>query len=225
MKIGITIDGIFRDLKTAIEEEYITEQKLNYYTGNGREKEFNDEKIEEIKSRIPENYNPYDEDVLFNIFTFEELKKTNGEGEEVIVTPEDLFVDFILGNAGYKIFSSPSYRLYDKVFTHLKEIAKNNPKHEFILFSKENNNTVPLTLLFLGQNLGNTQEIKEFNLGINEKTIWKKCKLLITDNPTYLKTKPKNKKLIKVKQKFNENIECDSLMEIGNLSDLLNYKF
>lgn len=225
MKIGITIDGILRDFKKAIETEYINEIKLNYYTGNGREDEFTDNKISEIKSTIPKVYNPYNEDNLYNIFKFDELEKVNGEGEKEIVTPDDLFIDFVLGNAGYKIFSSPTYVTYDLVFTHLKHIANKNKRHEFILFSKESNNTVPLTLLFLGQNLGNTREIKNFDLSIDKKSIWKKCKLLITDNPEYLETKPENKKLIKVIQPFNQSIKVECEKEIKDLSELLNYKF
>lgn len=75
-----------------------------------------------------------------------------------------------------------------------------------------------------GSSIGNTYffisklgtKIREVYLPSDSKTIWDKCDVLITANPTLLKEKPENKTTIKIRKEYNK--DCDADFEYETLS-------
>ena len=75
-----------------------------------------------------------------------------------------------------------------------------------------------------GSSIGNTYffisklgtKIREVYLPSDSKTIWDKCDVLITANPSLLKGKPENKTTIKIRKEYNK--DCDADFEYETLS-------
>lgn len=91
--------------------------------------------------------------------------------------------------------------------------------HTPIIISKELNNSKPSTLFFLSKlsaKINNIIFIKDYDKK------WDHVDILITANPTTLKTKPGGKISIKVINEYNKNIDSD--YTIVDIKELLNDK-
>jgi len=91
--------------------------------------------------------------------------------------------------------------------------------HTPIIISKELNNSKPSTLFFLSKfsaKINNIIFIKDYDKK------WDHVDILITANPTTLKTKPGGKVSIKVINEYNKNIDSD--YTIVDIKELLNDK-
>lgn len=62
-------------------------------------------------------------------------------------------------------------------------------------------------------------KIREVYLPIDSNTIWDKCDILITANPNLISNKPTNKKVIKIKTDYNNEVDGD--YTFSNLSNFL----
>lgn len=62
-------------------------------------------------------------------------------------------------------------------------------------------------------------KIREVYLPIDSNTIWDKCDILITANPNLISNKPANKKVIKIKTDYNNEVDGD--YTFSNLSNFL----
>lgn len=89
--------------------------------------------------------------------------------------------------------------------------------HTPIIISKELNNSKPSTLFFLSKlsaKINNIIFIKDYDKK------WDHVDILITANPTTLKTKPGGKISIKVINEYNKNIDSDyTIVDIKELLD------
>ena len=54
---------------------------------------------------------------------------------------------------------------------------------------------------------------------MDSSTIWDRCDVLITANPTLLSSKPEGKKCVKIKTDYNDGIQGD--YEYNNMLDYL----
>lgn len=75
------------------------------------------------------------------------------------------------------------------------------------------------TFAFVG-NLG--CGVREVYFPMDSRTIWDKCDVLVTANPSLLETKPESKLSIKILTEYNKDSEAD--YEYKKLSDLINNK-
>lgn len=80
-------------------------------------------------------------------------------------------------------------------------------KNEVMLVSsKEYGAAIGSTYFFISKLNPN---IREIYMPWNSLTIWDKCDILITANPTLLENKPEGKIAVKIKQDYNKDCPCD----------------
>jgi len=79
-------------------------------------------------------------------------------------------------------------------------------EHQIIITSREAGRSVPSTLFFLSKTGCMVQDLK-FTMGTTD--CWNHVDIMITDHPEILKSKPENKKVIKIERPFNEEIPSD----------------
>ena len=78
-----------------------------------------------------------------------------------------------------------------------------------------------------GASIGNTYfflskigtKIREVYFPVDSFTIWDKCDVLITANPNLISNKPLNKKVVKIKTEYNNEVDAD--YSFNSLSDFL----
>lgn len=100
---------------------------------------------------------------------------------------------------------------------------------EVILVSPfELGNTIPNTYYFLSK-MG--CKVREVYFPMDSLTIWDRCDVLITANPTLLENKPEGKVSVKIKADYNDNINADFIFttasaffkEENNIENIYNY--
>ena len=120
--------------------------------------------------------------------------------------------EFMYQEASFEVFGR-SDESVDGLVKKLKDLEKKF-KVEFVLLNKESPRSKCATLFFLSKN---GFDLKKIYFPDKEKEFWDYVDVLITDNPKILKTKPKNKKSIKVKNEFNLDIKADfTIIELNN---------
>ena len=62
-------------------------------------------------------------------------------------------------------------------------------------------------------------KIREVYFPVDSFTIWDKCDVLITANPNLISNKPLNKKVVKIKTEYNNEVDAD--YSFNSLSDFL----
>lgn len=87
----------------------------------------------------------------------------------------------------------------------------------------ENELTIQSTYYFLSK-IG--CRVREVYLPKDSNTVWNKCDVLITANPLFIETKPKDKQIVKIKTTYNEELkgdyEFDSFIEfMGDENNIL----
>jgi hypothetical protein len=193
MIVGITIDGVVRDFITKFESVYD-----KYYPVEGNEGEDGEEV--EIEKRV--------------IDTLELLEHFDFKGGEEELN-KFLYVDSsleIFGHAGEVKLNSVEH--LNQLHNIIEDMG-----HTPIVISKELNNSKPATLFFLSKLSAKVNNIV-FVRDYDKK--WDYVDVLITANPTTLKSKPNEKISIKVINHYNKN--CDSDYTIVDLKELLDDK-
>jgi hypothetical protein len=92
-----------------------------------------------------------------------------------------------------------------------------------IVSPMENELTIQSTYYFLSK-IG--CRVREVYLPKDSNTVWNKCDVLITANPLFIETKPKDKQIVKIKTTYNEELkgdyEFDSFIEfMGDENNIL----
>jgi len=87
-----------------------------------------------------------------------------------------------------------------------------------IIISDEIEKSKPATLFFLSK-YGILIEKILFFSKVTQKTIWKEFDILVTANPDLIKSKRKNKIIVKYQTTYNEDLEADYTIE--KLEDLV----
>lgn len=215
MKIGLSIDGVLRNLLGQIEETH--------------KKYFFDENKEPIKV----------EDYDFEKWlTFPEEEVTQGEIEFDVNFNETDFLEsenninvikkktktnlkeFLYEKCTVEIFGYADEVISSAVET-LNQLILKNPEHEFILLSREGGLSVPSTLFFLAKTKSICQNIKFVN---EYSKVWDNIDIMVTDHPNIINTKPKNKSLIIVNKDYNKNF-IDFDYRINSIKELDNQIF
>lgn len=98
----------------------------------------------------------------------------------------------------------------------ITNIDTEEPIEVIIVSPMEYGITIPATYWFISK-LG--CRAREIYLPTDSTTIWDRCDVLITANPTLLSIKPDGKKSVKIKTDYNEDCEAD--FEYNNMLEFL----
>lgn len=222
MKIGVSIDGVLRDLFGKIED---THQK--YFPSE------NDEHIkvldydfdkwltfpEEETKQAELEFNPeFNED---QFLTEEQDLTFNNNINKVTVE------EFLYEKCTLEIFGYANEEIHS-VVESLNQIIIENPEHEFIIISREIGMSIPSTFFFLSKTKCMCQNIKFVK---EYESVWDHVDVMITDHPKIINSKLKDKICVKIEKEFNKlnvqsNINIKSIKEIDrdfikNLENIL----
>lgn len=148
---------------------------------------------------------------------------TNNLADIFNMTPKE-YSKFLYEDYPFEIFAeAPAVeKMLDKNL-NLWHIRLNNDREEDdrveLMFAnaKEFNTSIGFTYFFLSQ-MGT--RVREVYLPTDSLTIWDKCDVLITAEPTLLNNKPEEKISVKIEMPYNKDCPCDFSYE--RLSTLIN---
>lgn len=216
MKIGLSIDGVLRDLFGKIEDthqKYFPPENENEDGIKILDYEF-DKWLhfpEEETKQAELEFNPDFEESSF----MEEEQTIDFVKTKTKVTVEEfLYEKCTLEIFGYAGESTNS------VVESLNQLILENPNHEFILLSREIGLSIPSTLFFLSKTKCMCQNIK---FVLDNESVWDHVDVMITDHPRIITSKPDNKVCVKVEKDFNKlltqsNIVIKSIKELDSTS-------
>lgn len=121
------------------------------------------------------------------------------------------------------VYSENTYELFGKVDTCSRnldgalskwiddtlksvEVKIDEPIEVIFVSSMEYGSSIGYTYFFLSKI--NTH-VRETYFPADSSLIWNKCDVLITANPDLIRMKPENKKVVKIKAEYNEDVECE----------------
>lgn len=199
MKIGVSIDGVLRNFLGQVKETH-----LKYFPTEEGEEEI------EIKDYDLEKWVMFPEEKVkqgemeFNPDFNEEDFLESGEDTKLIEVKDRVTLDeFLYEKCTVEIFGYADESITSAVET-LNQLIIDNPKHEFILISREGGMAIPSTLFFLAKTKSscpNIKFVKEYS------KVWDYVDVMITDHPKILVTKPINKLSIVIDKKYNEEVK------------------
>ena len=199
MKIGVSIDGVLRDFLGQVKETH-----LKYFPTEEGEEEI------EIKDYDLEKWVIFPEEkvkkgeIEFNPDFNEEDFLESGEDTKLIEVKDRVTLDeFLYEKCTVEIFGYADESITSAVET-LNQLIIDNPKHEFILISREGGMAIPSTLFFLAKTKSSCPNIKFVT---EYSKVWDYVDVMITDHPKILATKPINKLSIVVDKKYNEEVK------------------
>ena len=219
MKIGISINGILRDYFGKIEtthEKYFPPE--NEEDEGIKVKDYDLEKwVTFPKEETNQNeieFNLDFDDSVEEVTEEEEKEDIKLEKVEQQVTLEEFMYERctleIFGYADETVPNAMGY-LNDLILSR----KETNPEDEFLIISREVGLSIPSTLFFLSKTKSQCQNIKFIKANSDH---WKWVKVMVTDHPDIIKSKPKDAVVIKVLKPFNADIESD--FEIENIKEL-----
>jgi len=210
MKIGLSIDGVLRDLFGKIED---THQKY-----------FPSEEDEKIKIK------DYDFDKWLH-FPEEETKQAELEfnpefnEEKFLDEEQDLTFnnnvnkvtveEFLYEKCTLEIFGYAGEEIHSAMET-LNQLIIENPEHEFIIISREIGMSIPSTFFFLSKTKCMCQNIKFVK---DYENVWPHVDVMITDHPKVITSKPRGKICVKVTKEFN-NLNIQSNIDIKSIKEI-----
>jgi hypothetical protein len=202
MKIGISVDGVLRNLLSKIEEthtkyfppqegeseievlDYDLEKWLTFPEEEVKQKEieFNPDFVEvEVKEKV---------DIKL------ETKK-----EKVTIQ------EFLYERCTVEIFGYAEESVSSAVET-LNQLVIDNPQHEFIIISREGGMAIPSTFFFLAKTKSscpNIKFVKEYS------KVWDYVDVMVTDHPKIIDTKPNGKVSIIIDKDYNKDFNQDKM--------------
>jgi hypothetical protein len=197
MKIGVSIDGVLRDFL-----EQVKETHLKYFPTEEGENEI------EIADYNLEKWVTFPEEkvkqgeVEFNPdFNEESFLESENETNLVDVKDKVTLEEFLYENCTVEIFGYAEESISSAVET-LNQLILDNPRHEFILISREGGMAIPSTLFFLAKTKSTCPNIKFVT---EYSKVWDYIDVMVTDHPSILNTKPLNKLSIVIDKDYNKN--------------------
>jgi hypothetical protein len=211
MRIGVTIDGVLRDLLGQIEETH-----KKYFFNE-------DEDPIEVKDYDLEKWVtfPYEEttqgEMEFNPEFSEETFLDSEETTELVkVTKKVTLEEFLYEKCTVEIFGYADETINSAVET-LNQLTLDNPNHEFVLLSREGGMAVPSTLFFLAKTKSictNIIFVKEYS------KMWDYVDLMITDHPKVLDSKTNGKLSIVIDKDYNQMIIEKPILRVRSIKEI-----
>lgn len=198
MKIGVSIDGVLRDFLGQVKETH-----LKYFpTEEGKDEiEIPDYELEKWVT-FPEEEVKQGEMEFNPDFNEEDFLESEDNTELVEVKNKVTLDEFLYEKCTVEIFGYAEESVSSAVET-LNQLIIDNPRHEFILISREGGMAIPSTFFFLAKTKSscpNIKFVKEYS------KVWDYVDIMITDHPKILNTKPNNKLSLVVDKEYNKKI-------------------
>jgi hypothetical protein len=212
MKIGVSIDNVLRDYFGQIENTF---QK--YFANEDDEpievKDYDLEKWvifpEEEITQAELEFNPeFNEDTFF---------ESEEETKLLSVKKKVTLEEFMYEKCTLEIFGYANEVVSSAVET-LNNLILENPEHEFIIITREGGLSIPSTLFFLSKTKSMCPNIKFVT---EYEKVWDYVDVMITDHPTIISTKPKEKVCVKIEKEHNKlmiqpNLVIKTIKEIDD---------
>tara|TARA_R110000851_G_scaffold48370_4_gene116996 strand:- start:3928 stop:4512 length:585 start_codon:yes stop_codon:yes gene_type:complete len=170
--------------------------------------------------KIIKVYNLYNETEL----VIEDIETTNLLDHLDFKTEEEL-LDWLYVECPMEVFGNcPS--VTDNTVNDLNRFYKTfRDEHKITIYSEEIGKSKSATLFFLAKYGCLVDNIGFFGLKSIYTDLWDSVDLLITSDITLLETKPENKITVKVKTKFNSNVNSDfTIDELSTIFELEMFK-
>ena len=198
MKIGVSIDGVLRNFL-----EQVKETHLKYFpTKEGEsEIEVSDYELEKWITFPEEEVNQGELD--FNPdFNEESFLESKEETELTKVKDKVTLDEFLYERCTVEIFGYAEESISSAVET-LNQLILDNPRHEFILISREGGMAIPSTLFFLAKTKSTCPNIKFVT---DYSKVWDYVDVMVTDHPKIINTKPIDKLNIVIDKEYNKKV-------------------
>lgn len=198
MKIGISIDGVLRDFLSRVEEVYekyfLKDEDSEIKIPDYNLEKWLDFPEEEVK-QAEMVFNPdFNEDSFLE--SEEETAKLENKIEKTTLE-EFLYEKCTLEIFGYANETSTS------IVETLNQLILDNPRHEFILISREGGMAIPSTLFFLAKTKSTCPNIKFVT---EYSKVWDYVDVMVTDQPKIINTKPLEKISIVIDKEYNKKV-------------------
>jgi hypothetical protein len=211
MVIGVSIDGVIRNLLEQIEETH----KKYFFEEDGEPIKVKDYELDKWVT-FP------DEEVLQGelLFNPEFNEETFLESEEntnlVKSTTKVTLEEFLYEKCTVEIFGYADETISSAVET-LNQLILDNPNHEFILLSREGGLAVPSTLFFLAKTKSICTNIKFVT---EYSKVWDYVDVMITDHPKILNSKPEQKLSVIIDKEYNQDITKQFGVRIKTIKEI-----
>lgn len=203
MKIGVSIDGVLRDFL-----EQVKETHLKYFpTIEGEEEiKVSDYELEKWITFPEEEVNQGE--LEFNPdFNEESFLESKEETELTEVKDKVTLDEFLYERCTVEIFGYAEESISSAVET-LNQLILDNPRHEFILISREGGMAIPSTLFFLAKTKSTCPNIKFVT---EYSKVWDPVDVMITDHPKIIDTKPNGKVSIIIDKEYNKDFNQNKM--------------
>ncbi len=196
MKIGISIDGVLRDLLGKIEETH-----TKYFPPEEGEDgiEVLDYDLEKWLT-FPEEKVKQNE-IEFNVDFVEEVVKEKEDIKLETKRTKVTIEEFLYERCTVEVFGYAEEST-SSAMESLNRLIIDNPQHEFIIISREGGMAMPSTHFFLAKTKSSCPNIKF----VTEYTrVWGYVDVMITDHPKIIDTKPNGKVSIIIDKDYNKD--------------------
>ncbi|MCD8206589.1 MAG: hypothetical protein LUD72_01485 [Bacteroidales bacterium] len=192
MTIGIDINDVIRDF---------TRQFIECYR-----------KGVDVTSQI--SYDDVDKFDFFEVFPF---KGDNG------MPDRDFYMRFRYEDFAYELHCRADFmdRNFPAEFSiwsqsTMRDFDEDRVPELMIVAPFEGGATIPATLAFLSKT---GCKVRNLHFPTNSMTVWDKCDVVITANPSLIENAPEDKVAIKIWSPYNKDVECK--YEFESFSDLM----
>lgn len=196
MKIGVSIDGVLRDLLGKIEETH-----TKYFPPEEGEHgiEVLDYDLEKWLT-FPEEKVKQNE-IEFNVDFVEEVVKEKEDIKLETKRKKVTIEEFLYERCTVEVFGYAEEST-SSAMESLNRLIIDNPQHEFIIISREGGMAIPSTHFFLAKTKSSCPNIKF----VTEYTrVWDYVDVMITDHPKIIDTKPNGKVSIIIDKDYNKD--------------------
>ena len=198
MKIGVSIDGVLRDFLGQVKETH-----LKYFPTIEGEKEIEVSDYELDKwVTFPEEEVKQGEMEFNPDFDEESFLESKEETELTEVKDKVTLDEFLYERCTVEIFGYAEESISSAVET-LNQLILDNPRHEFILISREGGMAIPSTLFFLAKTKSTCPNIKFVT---DYSKVWDYVDVMVTDHPKIINTKPLEKISIVIDKEYNKKV-------------------
>lgn len=196
MKIGVSIDGVLRDLLGKIEETH-----TKYFPPEEGEDGIEvldydlDKWLTFPEEEVKQNEIEFDVDFVEEVVKEKEDIKLETKKTKVTIQ-EFLYERCTVEIFGYAEESTSS------VMETLNRLIIDNPQHEFVIISREGGMAIPSTFFFLAKTKSSCPNIKFVT---EYSRVWDYVDVMITDHPKIIDTKPNGKVTIVIDKDYNKD--------------------
>ena len=196
MKVGVSIDGVLRDLLGKIEETH-----TKYFPPEEGEDGIEvldydlDKWLTFPEEEVKQNEIEFDVDFVEEVVKEKEDIKLETKKTKVTIQ-EFLYERCTVEIFGYAEESTSS------VMETLNRLIIDNPQHEFVIISREGGMAIPSTFFFLAKTKSSCPNIKFVT---EYSRVWDYVDVMITDHPKIIDTKPNGKVTIVIDKDYNKD--------------------